>query len=458
MNLTTSHKKLYLLLIAVMLFSSVSGCAPAAPTQAPATALPEPTQTSNPTQAVVEEPTAAAAPTEEKPKQDAADTVLKNGIVYTMLKADDIVQAVAIKDGKIIYVGDDAGAEAYIQDGTQVIDLKGAMLSPGFMDGHMHAPGAWMDNLFNVSLADCETKEDYVAKVKEFVEKHPDAKIATGGNWSMNVFMNADGSNPGPAKEDLDAVAPDIPVILNSIDEHSVWVNSKAMEMAGITTDTKDPSAGIIARNTDGSPRGMLTDAAANLVDSVRALDVKTVDQYKQAYLSFQDEMHSYGITGITNLTDGDVIQAMSELEKEGKLSLRISQAVNVNPEDDVKEMIQKVEDLKKQYSSDFLHINTVKLFIDGVTEGGTAVFLEPYQATAGKGDKWYGEPIWKDEQLNQAVQAFDAAGIQVGFSLIAPYTLVVLISILMVQRQTRVKERLKLSETGVADILAIKE
>lgn len=345
---------------------------------------------------------------------EEATLVLKNGIVYTMEKNHPSAEAVAVKDGKIIFVGSNAKADKYVGKNTKVIDLKGKMVSPGFLDGHTHVPGLWTSKLFAVDMTKLKSNQQYVQAVADFKKNNPDAKIITGSGWLNGLYEQPDGTNPGPTKEDLDAVATDVPVILSSVDGHSVWVNSKALEMAGITKDTIAPQGGLIERNPDGSPRGALRDSSA-LVADVRALAKLNKEQYKEAILKFQEEAHSFGMTGFVNLSDdnGAIIEAMAELEKEGKLTMRVANAIRVQPEDKPEDAVKKMQDARKKYNSDWLRVNTVKIFADGVTEGKTALYVEHYSPNAGMGDHHHGDSIWKKDEMNKMVAALDKAGVQ---------------------------------------------
>lgn len=347
---------------------------------------------------------------------ETATLVLKNGVVQTMVSEDDTAEAVAIKGDEIIYVGDEAGVEAYIGDDTEVIDMNGGMVTPGFMDGHIHPAGAITD-LFEVTLADCATNDDYVAKVKKFVEDNPEAEVVTGGSFDMNNYMLEDGSNPGPTKEDLDGVCPDKPVIIWSVDHHSCWVNSKALEMGGITADTPNPSGGVITRNEDGSPRGMLTDNATAAMDEILATVTYTDEQVLEATKYYQDLAHSFGVTGVTAIPGGgaETAEGFLAMEEAGELSLRLKFLTQANAGDDPADIIAQVKDMNEKVAdSEWLYANAVKAYTDGVTEGTTAVFLEPYAEAAGKGSDWYGEYLWTDDQINEMVGALDKEGIQV--------------------------------------------
>ncbi|WP_313799630.1 amidohydrolase [Cytobacillus sp.] len=346
---------------------------------------------------------------------DQATLVLKDGIVYIMEEDQPLAEAVAIKDGEIQFVGSSSDVDKYVGDDTEVIDLEGKMVSPGFMDGHTHPPGLWTSKLFEVYLTELESNEEYIQAVADFREKNPDAKIITGDGWVNGPYEQADGTNPGPKKEDLDAVVSNIPVILYSIDGHSVWVNSKALEIAGITKDTEVPKGGMIERNPDGSPRGVLREGAMDLLTDVQALSTLTDEQYKEAILEFQKEMHSFGMTGIMNMSGSDrSLKVMNELEKEGKLTMRVANAITFGPETGPDDAAKKIHDAGKKYNSDWLSINTVKLFADGVTEGKTALFVEPYTKNAGMGAHHHGDANWEEDIFNKMVSELDKEEIQV--------------------------------------------
>lgn len=351
-------------------------------------------------------------PTPETENTNAADIVLKNGIIQTMVSEDDRQEAVAILGDKIVYVGTNEGAEAYIGDATQVIDLNGAMASPGFMDGHIHTPGAWISRLYEINFEGCSTNEEYLAKVKEFVEAHPDYKTYIGGSFMLNAYAKPDGTNPGPVKEDLDAICSDKPIILSDVSYHSAWVNSKALEIAGITKDTKNPAGGVIAKNEAGEPTGYLTDGAVNLVRDVLEYEETTDEMYIEAIKKFQEEANAYGVTGMLSL-DGENMAAYKTLADQNALNLRIRFASTINPPTTPEEAIEKLN-AQKPYIGGLLTGGTVKIFSDGVTEGATAVMLKPYSESAGMGDNWLGESIWDYADFENMVLALDKEGFQI--------------------------------------------
>ncbi|MCY1714986.1 amidohydrolase [Caproiciproducens galactitolivorans] len=356
-------------------------------------------------------PKTATSPSAEA--ATGADLVLKNGVVQTMVNENDTAQAVAVKGGKIIYVGDNAGAQKFVGDKTEVIDLAGQMVTPGFMDGHLHGPGAWLTKLYEISLSDSKTNEEYLDVVKKFVKAHPELEVYTGGRFSLNIYQKADGSNPGPGKADLDAICSDKPVYIWDTSHHSIWCNSKALEMAGITKNTPNPQGGLITRDTSGEVTGYLTDTAADLVSAKMPAVQYSEEQQIGAMEKFQEQCASYGITGFTDIGERVSYDVIKKMDAEGKLTLRTRLVPIADPGEKPENMIKKVNNLKAT-DTGLVKAGTVKLFYDGVTEGGTAVFLEPYTKAAGKGDHWMGEPIWQNAEYENMITALDAAGIQV--------------------------------------------
>ena len=271
-----------------------------------------------------DEPLGSTGPS-DSPEENAADLVLYNGHVQTMVSESEVASAIAIAGNKIVYVGDDSGIDAFVGDTTQVIDLDGKFVSPGFIDGHIHAPGNWFTKLFQIDLTGLSTNEEYLEAIRSFVEAHPDEEGYIGSPFMLNAYQLPDGSNPGPSKEDLDAICPDKPILIHDVSYHAAWVNSKAFEMAGVTADTPDPEGGLFYRNEKGEPSGCVSDAAKGIVFAIMP-DTMTNDNLEKALYKFMEEANSYGITGITNITQGglDIIDMYHKVEREGNLTLRM--------------------------------------------------------------------------------------------------------------------------------------
>ncbi|MGD9137414.1 MAG: amidohydrolase [Desulfobacterales bacterium] len=340
-----------------------------------------------------------------------ADLVLQNGFVYTVDKQHRHTEAVAVRDNKIAYVGHTEGVQEYIGPNTEVIDLTGKMLLPGFVDSHAHA-SATINEDDSVMLYHLESKEAYVAAVKSFAEKHPDMDVIYGNGWNNEAFPPL-----GPLKEDLDRVVSDRPVSLMSNDGHSIWVNTRALEMAGVTKDTPCPYGGMIEMNpATGEPSGTIRETARDLVQNV--LPPYTVEQMKIGIREFMAEAARVGITTVHDpmllLPDSDgqlngygsarnCIPAYEALLENREMTLRVRGTILTDPTKGDTQVPAIVSACNRQQNPLFQIIGA-KVFVDGVVEGGTAFLLEPY---AHKPD-FRGEPLWEQKDLNALCRAVD--------------------------------------------------
>ncbi|MCS6907315.1 MAG: amidohydrolase [Anaerolineales bacterium] len=336
---------------------------------------------------------------------EAADFVFHNGFVYTVDPNRLIVEAFALKGDRFVYVGDYRGVQAYIGSATQVFDLGGRMVLPAFVDSHAHATSGVSD-LYEVSLYGIDSVVGYQQAIREFLAEHPDLEALRGAGWVNQVF-----GPKGPTAAMLDEVAPDIPAVLYSEDYHSVWANSKALELAGITKQTPDPEGGVIERDSAGNPSGTLRETAMDLVAEV--IPPYTAEQYLEGLEYFQGFAHSLGITTvyIPSLPGGlgEALEALRKFEASGKMRIRFPMAIGINPEDSltrVDELRQMIEEEKGGY----YEIVGAKIFMDGVLEGSTAYLEEPYLHMPDS----RGELLWEPQKYNEVCAALDRAGIQI--------------------------------------------
>ena len=217
-----------------------------------------------------------------------ADLVLLNGVVYTVDKDRSRAEALAVCGKNIVFVGENDETSKYIGPGTEVIDLAGKMMLPGFIDSHAYA-SATINEDDSVMLYRLGSKEAYLSAVRNFAENHPDLDVIYGNGWNNEVFPPE-----GPLKEDLDAVVSDCPVSLMSKHSHSIWVNSRSLDRAGVTKDTPCPFGGIIETNPKtGDPSGTVRDIIQNV------LLPYTVDQMKTGIRDFMREAARVGITTV---------------------------------------------------------------------------------------------------------------------------------------------------------------
>jgi predicted amidohydrolase YtcJ len=343
----------------------------------------------------------------QEPVQEA-ELLLLNGTIYTVDEKVDWdkqpQQVLAISGNKIAYVGNDSRALGLIGPKTRIVDLAGKMVLPGFIESHMHPSGAALI-LAGMSLFNATTSDGYLGLIKDYAMKNPNVSVIRGFGWNYPAF----GPN-GPTKEILDSVVPDRPVFLFALDGHSAWVNTRALEIAGITNQTPDPEGGVIERDSNGNPSGALRELSAfSLILS--KLAPLNEEELAQGLTRILDAAKGYGITTIhdSGVFGQNMMEIYSNLDKDRKLDLRIWGEQVINPEHD-SALIQGLVDERNNYSSGLVQMKTAKLLVDGVVEGHTALLLEPYIDRSG----FRSSPIWKPEVFNDTIAALDKAGFQI--------------------------------------------
>ena len=343
----------------------------------------------------------------------SADLVLKNASVYTVNLERSWAQAIAVSRGKIIMVGSNDEVETCIESETIVVDLEGKMVLPAFVDSHMHpAHGAYLYqyqlSLFNVTGDD--QVQAYLKVIREFVEAHPDSPWIIGGGYLRSAFDIV-----GPRKEWLDEIDSQRPIALISKDGHSMWVNSRALELAGITRDTPQPDEGVIKHDPDtGEPSGLLQEPGAmNMVEALFPTPPK--EDIKDALLWLQKWLNAKGITTVHDamlgIREHHLYDAYDELAREGVLTVRYRASWNISPEGDVMGQIASAEKLAEKFMHPHFKAHSFKFFADHVVEEETGYILEPY---AHRDDDWHGIKVWDDDLLQDAFAKIDSAGYQI--------------------------------------------
>lgn len=339
----------------------------------------------------------------------AADVVFRNGRIYTVSPAQPWAQAVAVTGNTISYVGDDAGALALTGPDTRVVDLDGELLLPGFVEGHIHPfLGAFLTSGVDLQVP---TGTDALAAIAAYAKEHPDGPVR-GFGWRVDMF-----GPDGPSRAELDGILPDRPGFFFAIDGHSMWANSAALEMAGITRDTPDPIPGFsyYARDEHGEPTGYLleVDAVLSLVNAVEPISARSMQTLLESWLP---KASAAGITtvfdaGVPPIGDdqGALIGLYAELEDRGALPFRVvaSYSVKAPPVD---EAVAELTDIRSRISTELVDVGVVKVIGDGTQGGYTAWLIEPY---ADKPDSIGGSPF-TEEQWYQLVREVDAAGFDV--------------------------------------------
>jgi len=336
-------------------------------------------------------------------RPEPADLVLLNGAVYPFAIDSAKAEAVVVRDGHLIYLGEDRTARDYVGSRTMVLDLRGKMVLPGFRDTHLHPRGG-------ISLAECpleelRTREEILDSVRRYAAAHPDLPWIRGRGWQLPVFPEAN-----PRKEWLDAVVPDRPVYLVAADGHSAWVNSKALAVAGITRQTRDPTNGRIERDPKtGEPSGTLRESAAGLV--ARHLPPRTQDEIRNGLVRALSLANSYGLTAVYDAAASpELLQAYAALDSAGKLTARVAAAIQVDPQAGAGQ-VDSLRALRGEFvGRHYFSPRGAKIFADGVIEPKTAALLAPYADGSGKS----GEPNLSPAAMDTLVSVLDAAGFQV--------------------------------------------
>jgi predicted amidohydrolase YtcJ len=344
----------------------------------------------------------------DEPKSKVADLAFTHGAIYTVDGERSWAEAIAIDDGRISYVGTDAGAKDYIGPNTKVIDLKGRMVLPGMQDVHIHPISGGMEaNACDLNALN--SVDQYVAKIKECADAHPDDPWIKGGGWSMASF----GPGAIASKKLIDAVVPDRPVIVASRDGHSSWANSKAIEIAGITNDTPDPPDGRIDR--DPKTHEAIGSFQEGGDAMIWAKVPPATEAQRDAGLRYAVKMlNGYGITGIQDASvNEEDLKSYHRVDKAGQLTLHVVGSIWWERGQGL-EQIENIKRLRSDYSSGRIDAGTVKIMQDGVMESYTAVVLEPYKLPGKKDAR--GIPMVDPELLKKAVTQLDADGFQVHF------------------------------------------
>ena len=347
-----------------------------------------------------------------------ADLLFTGGPVFTGTGRPLHGNAVAVTGGRITAVVPDSDAHELIDEGTRVVRLDGALLSPGFQDAHVHPVGAGVE-LLQCNLTEATDAADTVARVRAYADANPDEPWILGGGWSMDHYPGG-----APLRGLLDEVVPDRPVLLLSRDHHSTWANSAAIRLAGIDASTPDPADGRVEREADGSPAGTFHEGAGDLFDGVRP--PVDPDLAYAGLLRAQRELLALGITGWQDAMVGgsiggvpDPIDAYRRALAEDELVVHVVGAQwweRNRGIEQVDEMTARREAVAALGREERLSLGTTKIMVDGVAENQTAAMLTPYRDVHGHDTHNHGLSFVDPTLLQGYVTALDAAGFQVHF------------------------------------------
>ena len=331
------------------------------------------------------------------------DLIVLNGRVYTADGSGTFAEALAVRGNTILRVGSNREVKRLAGRATQTIDAHGASVLPGLNDAHLHLVSGGL-GLQQANLLAASTLEEIGAAIKAFASAHPDRPWVLGRGWYYTPF-------PGglPTRQQLDTLVPDRPAYMRCYDGHTAWVNTLALEAAGVTRDTPDPPGGVVVRDAvTGEPTGVLKEAAQELV--AKALPQWTREDRLQAIRDAIGEAHRFGVTSVQNAgVDAAELELYDELSRKGELRLRLYNAMSIEPPFSEADA-DRLDVLWRSRRDDALiKTGAVKLMLDGVIESHTAAMLEPYanRATTGL-------PNMDAATLNAVVATMDRRGWQI--------------------------------------------
>ncbi len=306
-------------------------------------------------------------------KGDAADTILKSSVIYTVAEEEPISGGVAIKDGKILAVGSEEDMEAYTGDKTEVVDCGDQMIMPGFVDAHTHSMVE--PSVVGVDVTFIPDMNDATAACQAWLDEHPDTDFIVGGGWYAAAWGGDD-----PDKSYLDKVSTEIPISLTDFDHHNRWVNSKVLEMAGIDAEfakkfNEEKGEVMITVDENGEPTGYLQERATDLLKDVEP--ASTLEDVETCI----NVWSSYGVTTVNDMNpwagvDDIYYDHLEKLRDEGKLQVRHTLCLHADSsEEDIEKWIERWN----SEEDDMIKFGSLKIMIDGVASTHNASMLQPY-------------------------------------------------------------------------------
>jgi len=337
------------------------------------------------------------------PQDLCADLIFVNGKVITVNEKDEIAEAVAVRDGKVLRVGSNSYVQEVRGEGTEVHDLGGLPLLPGLIDSHMH-PGSY--GVFWVRGVSCGPD---VASMEVLLERIKGKADSTPkGRWILGYTLDDVKLGRYPTRAELDSVCPENPLYIQRRDGHIGIVNSLALKAGGITRDTPDPPHGKIDRDEDGEPTGVLREAAKDIV--YNQMPPYTVEEYVEGLKHVFDEFISLGLTTIhASMTDSKEFRAMQRLRATDDLKLRVCVHASGREEGMLESLI--AAGIQTPFGDDWLKLTEIEWVFDTSTSGRTAAYYKPY---VGEPDN-FGILLYDQDDITDRVTRAHKAGLRVG-------------------------------------------
>ncbi|MBU2912784.1 amidohydrolase [Reichenbachiella agariperforans] len=308
-------------------------------------------------------------------KHPKADMVIFNGLIHTLNKKEPRAEALAIVDGKIVYVGNNLNANNWVGDSTKILDLNKKTVVPGFIDGHAHLMGVGY-NMMNLDLSKTNSYEEIIAAVKAKASSTKKGEWIIGRGWHQEKWdsIPSPSFQGFPTNDSLSAVSPNNPVVLMHASGHLILVNQKALKLAKITKKTTNPEGGEIFRNEDDLPTGILNESATQLVQSIipEPSDEKRIEALNHAI----EEYLSHGVTAVHDAgIDQKTIALYESFYNQNMLHLRVNAMLDGSDS----KLLDHWFQTGPKVDNDFLTVRTIKLYADGALGSRGALMLEPY-------------------------------------------------------------------------------
>ncbi|MBX2970489.1 MAG: amidohydrolase [Cyclobacteriaceae bacterium] len=327
-------------------------------------------------------------------KNPKANRVILNAVIWTGDQSNPSAQAMAIAGDSLLAVGNNAEIEKYKGPNTEVIDLNGAFVTPGFIDCHVHfLTGGF--NLSGVQLRDAKTKEEFISRIKAFAETVPAGTWILGGDWDHENW-----GGELPTRQWIDEVTPDHPVWITRLDGHMSLANTAALKAAGVDRSVKDVEGGTIVRDAKGNLTGIFKDNASNIID--RHVPDPSPEQVDDALQAAMKYVASFGVTSVHHMAG--YMDALERAQKNNNMITRIYAMYPISQWQTLDEKIKQ-----EGRGDKWLKIGGLKGFVDGSLGSHTAAFFEPFTDAPGDTGLWVNTP----DQLYEWISAADKVGLQ---------------------------------------------
>ncbi len=331
-----------------------------------------------------------------------ADLVLLNGTVWTVNPSQPWAEAVAVKGDRILEVGSSQAIRKLASARTEIIDLKGDLVLPGFIDSHTHFLDGGF-SLLSIRLRDAESREDFIARIRDKAKELERGEWILNGNWDHQSFDPPE----LPRRDWIDAVTPHNPVFVNRLDGHMALANSLALKIAGVSKDTPSPDGGEILKDPEtGEPTGILKDAALELV--AKHIPLPSPGAKLRAAEVALRHAAECGVTSIHDMASAENFEVYQELLRNNKLTARLYVYIPITEV----EMYSRLR-LKTPFGNDFLKIGGLKGFVDGSLGSSTALFFEPYADDPDVTGLFHSQ-MFPEGIMEQRIMEADRAGLQV--------------------------------------------